>query len=75
MQKKLETQNRNILMHLIGKDSITSLEALDLYGSLRLAARIFDLRKAGHTISSTPHITTSGKRVAKYFYQGVNTTT
>lgn len=39
-----------ILGHLRDGKGITSTEALDLYGISRLAAVVFDLRKAGHTI-------------------------
>lgn len=46
------TQNEQILLHLKENETITALDALD-YGILRLAARIADLRRQGHKITST----------------------
>jgi hypothetical protein len=43
------SQNQQILSHL-GKSSITPMEALKRYKCFRLAARINDLRAAGHAI-------------------------
>lgn len=41
------TQNERIIRHLRDYGSISSLEAIQEYGILRLASRISDLRKAG----------------------------
>lgn len=46
------TQSCQILAHLKRGESITSLEALNLYGSLRLAARVSELRKQGYDIKT-----------------------
>ena len=46
------TQCDRILRHLRDYGSITSLEAITEYGILRLAARIKDLKRRGHTIVS-----------------------
>lgn len=40
-----------ILEHLKNKGSITPIDALNLYGSFRLGARIYDLKKKGYNIS------------------------
>jgi len=41
--------------HLIQNGSITSIEAIELYGCTRLSARIWDLRhKYGMVIEATP---------------------
>jgi len=45
------TQNKRILRHLQAGHSISPLEALMQFGSLRLGARIFELRHQGHNIS------------------------
>jgi len=45
------SQNNMILFHLASQ-SITSLEAVDLYGVTRLSGRIYDLKKEGHQIES-----------------------
>ena len=42
-----------ILMHILKYGSITHLEAEKEYGCARLAARIADLRREGHAITST----------------------
>lgn len=51
-----------------GQHGITALEALDEIGTMRLAARVHDLRKAGHNIVSHPFRTRAGdkNRVALY---------
>lgn len=47
------SQCQRILDHLKDGNSITAIQALDLFGCNRLAARIADLRKYDHEISST----------------------
>lgn len=46
------TQCDRILRHLNDYGSITSLEAMQEYGILRLASRINDLKNRGHKIIS-----------------------
>lgn len=59
------SQTDQILAHL-QREPITPLQALRLYGCLRLGARILDLRSEGYAIS-TDMIEVSGrKRVARY---------
>ena len=59
-------QTDAILRLLIDRpEGITALEALRECGSLRLAARIADLRFMGHDIESRM-VTINGKRVARY---------
>ena len=45
------TQNERILRHLCDHGSITTLEAIQEYGVMRLASRIHDLRRQGFDIS------------------------
>ena len=47
------TQCNRILDHLQRNGSITTMEAYERYGITRLSGRIWDLRKAGHAITST----------------------
>jgi hypothetical protein len=54
-----------ILNHLRQGNSITALDSLRLYGVLRLAARIEDLRKDGHAIL-TQMVRVGDKDVARY---------
>ena len=46
--------------------SITSLEALQRFGCMRLASRICDLRERGMNIVTEKIVTTNGKIVASY---------
>ena len=56
----------NIIAHLEGGKSLTALECLNLFGCLRLAARVYDLREIGHNIEMERIETPSGKRVGRY---------
>uniref|UniRef100_A0A6M3J0Q0 Putative DNA binding, helix-turn-helix domain containing protein n=1 Tax=viral metagenome TaxID=1070528 RepID=A0A6M3J0Q0_9ZZZZ len=60
------SQNEAILRHLQSGRSITPLEALRLYGSMRLGARIYDLKRQGYNIQEKD-IPDNGKRYASYF--------
>lgn len=42
------TKTMAVWKHLKEHGSITSLEAIELYGATRLSSIIFNLRKAGH---------------------------
>lgn len=44
------TQNERILRHLRDRGSITAIEAMQDYGVMRLASRVSDLKRSGHTI-------------------------
>lgn len=46
------TIHEDVKKHLLKKGSITQLQCLELYGSWRLSARIFDLRKEGMNITT-----------------------
>lgn len=48
-----DAQKKQILDYLQENKSITPREALDLFGCMRLGARIFDLKREGHQISTT----------------------
>ena len=58
------SQCENILKHL-QKRSITPLDAFTLYGCMRLAARIQDLKEKGHEILTTIE-KQNGKKFARY---------
>lgn len=45
------TQRNQILAHLKAGRPITPLEALREYGTMRLGARIFELKQGGHNIN------------------------
>jgi len=59
------SQKKHLLYYLQEHGSITALEALNIIGSLRLAARIKDLRDEGHNIT-TENIRINGKMIARY---------
>lgn len=62
---RTDTQAAQILAHLRAGNSITPMEALDLFGCFRLGARIYDLKAEGHDII-TEFETDGEKRWAKY---------
>lgn len=49
---EVRSQNRRLLAFLQAKRQITPLQALRSFGCFRLAARVHDLRKAGHEIET-----------------------
>ena len=59
------SQNSLILNHLKSGQSITPIDALNLYGSFRLSGRIKDLRYEGYDIETIP-VKNNGKRYASY---------
>ena len=60
------SQNNQILNHLQNAP-ITSLEALKLYGCLRLAGRIYDLKQKGHDIFTVRKELPNGKKIGEYY--------
>lgn len=62
----METQNNQILEYMEKGNSITAMEALDLFGCFRLSARIKDLKDQGKKIDKVM-LANNGKRYAKYF--------
>ena len=65
MQNKNQSQNKAILEYLESGQTITAIEALNKFGSFRLAARIKNLRDSCHVITTT-YIIENGKRFAQY---------
>ena len=64
--EKTESQNKQIKAWLESGKSITPLDALNLFGSFRLGARIFDLKNDYGMNIKTEMIEVNGKRYAKY---------
>ena len=62
------SQSAQILSTLRHGEEITQLDAWGRFRCSRLAARINDLRAAGHPIVSELRLTPGGKRVAFYRY-------
>lgn len=59
------TQKEMVMSHLRGGKSISQIEALNLYGCMRLSAVIKVLRKMGHEIE-TLRIPHKGSSYARY---------
>lgn len=62
----METQEVQILAHLKSGRSITAIDALNEYRCFRLAARIKNLRDAGHNIITTRETVSDNKKIARY---------
>lgn len=60
------TQNVMILRYLESGRGLTPMDALSLFGSFRLGARIFELRQQGHEIKKVM-LRKDGKNFALYF--------
>jgi len=65
-----EAQSKQILRYLRAGHRITPLEALKKFRTLRLGARIYDLRQDGHKIQRRLVEVSEGKRVAEYWLEG-----
>ena len=60
------SQNKRIAEWLKAGNSITAMEALNMFNCFRLASRINDLRNRGMQIITEKILTATGKRVASY---------
>jgi hypothetical protein len=60
------TQDLQILSYLKAGNAITPIDALNLFGCFRLAARIFELKDAGWPIECDKIMTDNGKIVGHY---------
>ena len=66
MGTKVESQNKQIKAWLESGKSITPMDALNLFGSFRLGARIFDLKNDYGMNIKTEMVEENGKRFARY---------
>jgi hypothetical protein len=64
--KSTDSQTALIKGWLLNGYSITQLDALNMFGCFRLAARISDIREQGLDII-TDMVTINDKRIAKYY--------
>ena len=62
----MESQNSEIIRHLLNGGTLTALQAKRFFNCMRLAARINDLIKQGYVIVKEMITTRSRKRVARY---------
>lgn len=64
--KSSASQNVMILQYLQEGNAITALEALEMFGCLRLPSRIHDLKRRGINIISKTVKLANGKHVSQY---------
>lgn len=70
--EEFASQKAMIRAHLLDGKSITPLEALNKFGSLRLSAIIFRLREEGLPIEMERLQVSPKKRVARYYIKPEN---
>lgn len=63
------SQERKIMGHMFRGNRITPLDALNLYGCERLAARVADIKKRGIDVKSEYVTLPNGKRVKSYWIE------
>lgn len=61
------TQTEQILNHMKRGRTVSALNALNLFGCLRLAARIHELKSRGHDIKRDSVQVSRGRRIAVYY--------
>lgn len=66
MATKRESQNKQIKAWLESGKSLTPLEALVMFNSFRLGARVFDLKNDYGMNIKTEMVEKNGKRFARY---------
>ena len=66
-EESTKTQMSRIANYMMQGYHITPLEALNKFGSLRLAAVIFNLREKGYVIQTQKVKTENGKYVSEYW--------
>lgn len=70
---RLKPLAKSVLRHLRNRGSISPMEALAAYGTLRLSAVIHDLRCAGYEITTEMHRDEVGHSYARYVMRRENT--
>lgn len=66
MATKVESQNKQIKAWLESGKSLTPLEALKMFNSFRLGARVFNLKNDYGMNIKTEIVKENGKRFARY---------
>lgn len=61
-----KSQINRILQYLLTGNSLTPVKAITLFGAYRLAARIYELRAAGHKIKAVNKTDLNGRVYAEY---------
>ena len=61
-----KSQTQRILDYMLQGHAITPLEALEIFGSFRLGARIAEIKAKGYLVYSEFVTTPNGKKVKQY---------
>ena len=61
MNERVNTQKKQVLWHLLENGSITSWDAIELYGITRLSQYIYLLTKDGYMIDRITRTNSDGK--------------
>ncbi len=64
--KRTDSQSDQILHHLQAGHSITPMDALQLFGCFRLAARVYELARKGYPIVTEWETDGGAKKWARY---------
>lgn len=72
MKLREGSHNHQLARDLKRGKRITQLDALAEYGCMRLPSRIHELRSAGYAIETEEVLTSTGKRIARYFIRKAN---
>ena len=68
----MRSQEAQILKHLQSGKTLTPIQALKMFDSFRLGARIHRIKEAGHTILTKLIKTNTNKIVAQYSLENVD---
>lgn len=66
----LKPSTKRILSHLRRRGSITPLEAMAAYSTMRIAPAIYDLRRAGYNIATERRRDENGHQYVRYTLKG-----
>lgn len=67
---KLKPQARRILAHLRSGKAITPVEAMTVYGIARLAASVYEIRRAGYDVGCERRRDEVGHGYGRYSIKG-----
>jgi hypothetical protein len=70
---RLTPQAKTVLTHLRAGKPLTPMKALTIYGISRLAACIYEIRKAGYTVNRIHRQDEMGHKYSKYLLETAET--
>lgn len=63
---RLTPQAKTVLSHIEKRGAISPMEALTTYGISRLAAAVYEIRKAGHAVQAVIKHDAAGHKYTRY---------